>query len=64
MTGYLLSFGSIFSLILSFVIDWIVLIEWQLRHSSVTYNQYIIVPLDGQMAAIWRNNYVLVVRVS
>jgi len=50
MTGYLLSFPSIFSLISSFVIDWIVLIEWQLRHSSVTHNQYIIVPPDGQMA--------------
>lgn len=51
MTGYLLSFPSIFfSLISSFVIDWIVLIEWQLRHSSVTHNKYIIVPPDGQMA--------------
>jgi hypothetical protein len=49
-TGYLLSFRSIFSLISSFVIDWIVFIEWQLRHSSFTHNQYIIVPPDGQMA--------------
>ena len=50
MTGYLLSFPSIFSAISFFVIVWIALIEWQLRHSSFIHNQYIIVPPDGQMA--------------
>jgi hypothetical protein len=50
MTNYLLSFRLIFSLILSFVVDWVALTEWLLRHRSLTHKQYRIVPPDGQIS--------------